>query len=88
MTRKDIALPAYLFHQGTNYHAQELLGAHAVKRGRGFATVFRVWAPNARAVSVVGDFNNWDTAAAPMQRITDEGLWECTLKKQIGRAHV
>lgn len=81
MTRKDIALPAYLFHQGTNYHAQELLGAHAVKRGRGFATVFRVWAPNARAVSVVGDFNNWDTAAAPMQRITDEGLWECTLKK-------
>jgi len=60
MNPKSIELPAYLFHQGTNYRSQEFLGAHPIHRGRGYATVFRVWAPNAAAVSVVGDFNAWD----------------------------
>ena len=44
----------YYFHQGTNYYAYELLGSHYTKE----ATTFRVWAPNAKIVSVVGDFNN------------------------------
>ena len=82
MNRKSIELPAYLFHQGTNYRAQELLGAHPIRRGRGFSTVFRVWAPNASAVSVVGDFNDWDPAAAPMQRVTEQGIWECVIPKR------
>ncbi|MBC8576348.1 1,4-alpha-glucan branching protein GlgB [Yanshouia hominis] len=82
MNPKSIELPAYLFHQGTNYRSQELLGAHPIRRGRGYATVFRVWAPNAAAVSVVGDFNAWDRTAAPMTRITEQGIWECVIRKR------
>ncbi len=52
------------------YRAHEHLGCHP--KGDGF--VFRVWAPNARAVSVVGDFNGWDDSAAPMTRDQD-GFW-------------
>jgi 1,4-alpha-glucan branching enzyme len=81
VSRKDLDLPVYLFHQGTNYRAQELLGAHPVRRGKGWATVFRVWAPHARSVSAVGDFNGWDRAAAPMKRTNEQGIWECTVKK-------
>ncbi len=57
----------YYFHQGTNYCAYEYLGAHRTPAGD---VVFRVWAPHAAAVSVVGDFNGWDQAAAPMQRVS------------------
>jgi 1,4-alpha-glucan branching enzyme len=73
--------PAYLFHQGTNFYAQRLLGAHPVKRGRGFATAFRVWAPNAAGVSVVGDFNGWNRDANPMTRLNDQGLWQVVVPK-------
>ena len=69
------SLPVYLFHQGTNYRAWELLGSHI----EGDRAVFRVWAPNAAAVSVTGDCNNWDPAADPMVRVTREGLWELSL---------
>ncbi len=82
MNRKGIELPAYLFHQGTNYRSQEFLGAHPICRGRGFATAFRVWAPNAVAVSVVGDFNGWDRLADPMARVTEQGIWECVIKRR------
>ncbi|MEA4823427.1 MAG: 1,4-alpha-glucan branching protein GlgB [Clostridiaceae bacterium] len=68
-------LPIYLFHQGTNYRAWELLGAHIEDN----TVVFRVWAPNAADVTVAGDFNNWDKAQDPMTRITEGGVWElCT----------
>ena len=76
MARSGVDFPAYLFHQGTNYRAWELLGAHPIKRGRGFATVFRVWAPHAVSVSVVGDFNNWDRSANSMNLLNRQGLWE------------
>ncbi len=62
---------SYLFHQGTYYHSYEFLGAH--KEGNGF--VFRVYAPNARSVSVVGDFNNWDKNAHVMKKIS-QGIYE------------
>ena len=65
----------YYFHQGTNYHSYELLGSHYTKE----ATTFRVWAPNAKIVSVVGPFNNWDTRTHAMTKITNEGLWEITI---------
>ena len=64
-------LAAYLFHQGTNYNAYEYMGAH--KEGGHF--VFRVWAPNADAVYLVGDFNSW-SEDMPMYRATDAGVWE------------
>lgn len=62
----------YYFHQGTNYEAYDLLGAHYSKEG----TTFRVWAPNAKSVSVVGDFNNWNISTHIMNKITNEGLYE------------
>ena len=67
MAKSKGNLPLYLFHQGTNYKAYEYLGAHPCKIGTTEGFIFRVWAPNARQVSVVGDFNNWDGQANPME---------------------
>lgn len=61
------------FLGGCNYDSGEVLGAHLGKDGR---CTFRVWAPNARAVSVVGDFNNWNETANPCERIHG-GIWQC-----------
>ena len=75
---KNNELPVYLFHQGTNYRAYELLGCHFDSKA-GVAT-FRTWAPKAKAVHLVGDFNDWNDKSLPMKRITDGGLWEITVK--------
>lgn len=66
----------YYFHQGTNYYAYELLGAHYSEK----ETVFRVWAPNAKEVSVIGDFNDWDIFKNKMARISNEGIWEVVIQ--------
>ena len=68
-------LPCYLFHQGTNYNAYDLLGAHFCLRNGKRGVVFRVWAPNAVSVSVVGDFNDWQVGKNPMQKIS-QGIYE------------
>lgn len=65
----------FLFHQGTNYHAYEMLGAHFVEQDGKQGVRFAVWAPHAKSVSVVGDFNNWDTRDHRMQRIGDGEIW-------------
>jgi len=67
-------LPVYLFHQGTNFRAYEFLGCHFDPE-TGVA-VFRIWAPKAKAVHLVGDFNDWSEDATPMTRISDGGIWE------------
>ena len=72
-----LEVPAYLFHQGNNIKSYEFLGAHRIDSER---VVFRVWAPNAEAVSVVGDFNSWDTSANHMFKATEAGIWECEIK--------
>lgn len=75
---KTAALAAYdlyLFHQGTNYHAQEMLGAHYVEAAGRRGVRFAVWAPRAKAVSVVGDFNGWDTRQNPLARLEDGEVW-------------
>ena len=66
----------YLFHQGTNYHAQEMLGAHFIEQDGKKGVRFTVWAPNAKAVSVVGEFNDWNVFIHPMNRIDDGEIWE------------
>ena len=75
---KSKEMPVYLFHQGTNAHAWELLGAHRQLNGK---TFFCTWAPHAAAVSVVGDFNGWDAEAHPMTRLNDQGLWGVTVEE-------
>ena len=69
-------LPLYLFHQGTNYTAYDFLGAHFERVDDKEAVAFRVWAPNAEEVSVVGDFNDWDENKNVMRRISDGGVFE------------
>ncbi|MGH8934842.1 MAG: GlgB N-terminal domain-containing protein, partial [Acidimicrobiia bacterium] len=61
----------YLFNEGTHYRLHEKLGAHPAGDG----TYFAVWAPNARSVSVIGDFNGWDRER-DLLRPTDAGIWE------------
>ncbi len=68
-------LNTYLFHEGTAISAYEYMGAHATTHDGVSGYMFRVWAPRAKAVSVVGDFNFWDIEAHPMHKITD-GIWE------------
>ncbi len=75
-------LAPYFFHQGTNFRAYEYLGCHMKTDGKTYEYTFRVWAPNAQTVELVGDFNDWQPAAQ-MTRITDMGVWEYTLKSDI-----
>ncbi|MBS4784882.1 MAG: 1,4-alpha-glucan branching protein GlgB [Clostridiales bacterium] len=67
-----------LFHTDINPRAYQLLGAKKTVRKNGEAGfTFRVWAPNAEGVSVVGDFNGWDPKANRMKPLGDAGVWEC-----------
>lgn len=75
---KQESLPLYLFHQGTNYAAYEFLGVHAAVGDAPYQYTFRVWAPNADDVRVIGDFCAW-TGGWPMTRIPDSGVWEATI---------
>ncbi|EJP33898.1 1,4-alpha-glucan branching enzyme [Selenomonas sp. FOBRC9] len=77
----------YLFHQGTNYHAQEMLGAHFLERNGKRGVRFTVWAPNAKAVSVVGVFNDWNALLNPMNRIADGEIWE-TFVEGLGEGEI
>ena len=63
------------FHRGENIRAYELLGCHRETRDGVEGWVFRVWAPNARYISVIGDFNYWNKGDLPMTKIS-HGVWE------------
>ena len=72
-----------LFHSGENYHAYRYMGAHKGGILGKEGVWFRTWAPNAKSVSVVGDFCNWDRNAFPMNRCSDGGVWECFIADVI-----
>ena len=72
--------PLYLFYQGKNYEAYKFFGVHSKKKGRGYTFNFKVWAPNAVSISVVGDFNEWDRTKNPMKLIAD-GVWEADVPR-------
>ncbi len=61
----------YLYNEGTNFQSYTLLGAHKIKTGWRFA----VWAPNARAVALAGDFNGWTGDGYPLVKIGTTGVW-------------
>ena len=73
--KEEYQLPVYLFHNGTNYKSYEFFGNHTLDDGR---VAFRVWAPNAEAVSVVGDFNSWDAQAHKCFPVAP-GIWEAII---------
>jgi 1,4-alpha-glucan branching enzyme len=79
LTEHDV----YLFREGSFFRAYEKLGAHVV--GDSNATHFAVWAPNAKAVSVIGDFNGWSPGASPLAAREDSsGVWEAQVN-DVGR---
>ena len=68
---------AYLFNRGDNYMSYNYLGAHPYKESDGNeGYVFRVWAPNALSVSVIGDFNDWNAISNQMNKLGGTGIWE------------
>ncbi|MFN2445490.1 MAG: 1,4-alpha-glucan branching protein GlgB [Vicinamibacterales bacterium] len=69
-------LDAYLFAEGTHYRLFDRLGARPLTHGLRRGVHFAVWAPNARRVSVVGDFDGWDGRVHPMRALVPSGVWE------------
>ena len=65
----------YLFGEGTNHQAYDMLGAHPYKKDGADGYRFAVWAPNAVSVCVTGAFNDWDVLLNPMEQIGDTGVW-------------
>ena len=77
----------YHFHNGSSTHAFEHMGCHPETRDGQSGFVFRVWAPNAQSVAVVGDFNFWNGEDLPMKKISG-GIWEAwTAHAQLGQAY-
>ena len=66
----------HLLAEGTDARIYEKLGAHPIVHDGVAGTRFAVWAPHARSVSVVGDFNDWDPARDPLERDAASGVWE------------
>ena len=65
----------YLYHQGTNYKSYNFLGAHLIEHNGVKGVSFNLWAPNAKQVNIVGDFNSWRGRDYPMKRVSDLGVW-------------
>ncbi len=74
---RETDFPLYLYHHGKSDRAYELFGAHRACVDGEEGYLFRVWAPHAAAVSVVGDFNGWDKASNVMHRMVDGESYEC-----------
>lgn len=71
-------VPLYLFHEGSNSNAYEYFGSHRKNKN---TVVFRVWAPDAKNVSVTGDFNDWSETENPMKPLKNSGgVWETEIK--------
>jgi len=76
----------YLLAEGTLHRAYQKLGAHLTERNGQRGVQFAVWAPNAKTVSVIGDFNNWNISANQMEP-SSTGVWE-TFVARIGQGDV
>jgi 1,4-alpha-glucan branching enzyme len=72
-------LDVHLAGEGSHEELYERLGAHVMRHQEVDGTAFAVWAPAARAVSVVGDFNSWDGRLHPMRSLGSSGIWELFL---------
>src|SRR3954463_634968 len=94
--RYDVSLfspdDLYLFNEGRNYRAYNQLGAHLASFNGERGTSFSVWAPNARKVSVIGNFNNWNGNSHPLESRGSSGIWEGFVpgvgKRSIYKFHI
>jgi 1,4-alpha-glucan branching enzyme len=80
-------LDLYLLGEGRHQQLHRTLGAHPTTLGHVAGTRFAVWAPNARRVSVVGDWNGWDGRVHPMRQRLPQGVWELFVPGVAAGAH-
>ena len=73
------AVFAYLYGQGTQYRAYYTMGSHLILRKKSRGVYFALWAPFARSVSIVGDFNGWDRQSLPLFKNAQTGVWSIFL---------
>jgi 1,4-alpha-glucan branching enzyme len=83
MTRPFTADDAWMFNAGSHISAYEVLGAHVV----GGEVTFRVWAPNAEAIAVLGDMNGWDPESGSYLLPDPSGVWRGTLPASAGQRY-
>ena len=79
MQQEELAftdLDQHLFNEGNHCHLYQKMGAHLSRQPGRVKTTFRVWAPNAKSVSVVGSFNNWNKSTHPLRALGASGIWE------------
>jgi len=80
LVRHDITMltddDLFLFNEGSHFKLYEKLGAHLVTLDGVEGTYFAVWAPNAKQVSVAGEFNSWDKSSHPLRPKGQSGIWE------------
>lgn len=72
LTKDDI----YLFNEGSHYRLYEKLGSHLAAAGDQEGAYFAVWAPDAERLTVIGDFNGWNTKSHPLHPRGRSGIWE------------
>jgi len=79
-SRPDVSLltdnDLYLFNEGSHYRIYDKMGAHLMEAGGEVGACFSVWAPNARLVSVIGDFNRWSPKTHRLHSRGTSGIWE------------
>ncbi|WP_417899204.1 1,4-alpha-glucan branching protein GlgB [Bacillus haimaensis] len=74
----------HLFHEGTLYKSYELFGAHVIKhRKKVVGTRFTVWAPHAKAVRLIGTFNDWNGKEYVLEKLNNEGVWSIQLPEEL-----
>ena len=78
----------HLFNEGTHYDLWKKLGSHVIRTDEATGTYFAVWAPNARDVTVIGDFNDWDKRRHHLTQRGSSGIWEGFIRDiQSGTAY-
>ena len=78
----------HLFHEGSHDRTWEHMGAHRATYQGVEGVAFAVWAPNARRIAVIGEFNGWSPDAHLMERLNDGGLWQCFVAgAQVGQSY-
>lgn len=72
---ENFDMPIYLFKEGTNYESYKFLGSHKTKTDDIEGFTFTVWAPNAKKIELVSDFNSWNGSNHRLTNISDSGIW-------------
>jgi 1,4-alpha-glucan branching enzyme len=73
----------HLFHEGNLFQSHQLFGAHVFKESNKVYTRFCVWAPNAKEVRLVGNFNSWNGEGYDLHRVNNEGVWIIVIDQDL-----